>query len=30
MDGTGDGGGITALTVVIVVEGQDDLCFGTP
>ena len=30
MDGTGDGGGMTALRDVIVVEGQDDLCFWTP
>ena len=30
MDGTGDGGDVTALKDVIVVEEQDDKCFWTP
>ena len=30
MDGTGDEGDMTALIDVIVVEGQDALCFWTP
>ena len=30
MDGTGDGDGMMALMVVIVVEGQEELCFGPP
>ena len=30
MDGTGEAGDMSALTDVIVVEGQDALCFWTP